>query len=231
MNPNRTSNSTTAVGVIFYLADGTIQSCNIEAENILGYTAEQLMGLLLLNLPWQTIHQDGSLPPENHPAIASIRTGQPCSDVIMGFYKPDGDLVWISIDTLPLIKANSDELYGVEMSFVDLSRDIGTEISSEALPNKKSSEQISSVARDISKRNKSSITLFESEQRLKLATDASGIGMWFWDLVENSVEWTELGQEIFGLPRNTELTFEIVLQCYSSRRSRSRSVSHRTVFE
>jgi len=133
-NLNRTSNSTAAVGVIFHLADGTIQSCNVEAENILGYTAEQLIGASPFNPPWQTIHEDGSLfPTESYPAIVSIRTGQPCSNVIMGFYQPNGDLVWISINTLPLIKVNSNELYGVEVSFIDVTQDVGTGIISKAL--------------------------------------------------------------------------------------------------
>lgn len=131
-NPNRTSNST-AVGVIFYLADGTIQSCNVAAENILGYTVEQLIGTSPLELPWQTIHQDGSLPPHTHPAmptascaIASIRMGQAYSDIIMRFYKPNGELVWISVDTLPLVKADSKEVYGVEVSFVEIAEDLET---------------------------------------------------------------------------------------------------------
>ena len=318
-NLNRTSNLT-AVGVIFYLADGTIQSCNAAAENILGYTVEQLIGASVFELPWQAIHQDGSVPPHTHPAIASIRTGQPGSDVVMGVYKSNGDLVWISLDTLPLVKVNSDELYGVEMSFVEVAEDMEAITKSKALNEERSPQtttkaqlvdlipgtiyvydaiahrnvyvnsqaydslgytpqeisefehnfvgrmmhpddftrfpahllklhdseqnkiykfeyrmrhqngdwrwfcsqdrvysrtadgsvqQIVGVARDITQRKQTATALRESEQRLKLATDASGIGMWFWDLVENTLEWTELGQAIFGLPRNTELTFEI----------------------
>ncbi|PSB08893.1 hypothetical protein C7B62_15070 [Pleurocapsa sp. CCALA 161] len=318
-NLNRTFNST-AVGVIFHLADGTIQSCNVEVENILGYTAEQLIGATCFEPPWQTIHEDGSsFPPENHPAIASIRTGQPCSDVIMGFYKPNGDLVWLSIDTLPLIKVNSNELYGVEVSFVDVTQDIGVKNTSQTIGTKRSPqtltkeqlvdfipgiiyiydaianrnvyinsqtydslgytpqeiselepnfvtqlmhfddlarfpahisrlhsskedeickfeyrmrhkngewrwfcshdrvysrnpegsvEQIVGIARDITNRQQTEIALRESETRLTLATNASGIGMWFWDLGNNTLEWTESGREIFGLPHNTELSFD-----------------------
>jgi hypothetical protein len=32
------------------------------------------------------------------PAAVTMRTGQPCSKVIMGVYKPDGSLTWISIN-------------------------------------------------------------------------------------------------------------------------------------
>ena len=324
-NPNRTFKST-VVGVIFHLADGTIQSCNVEAENILGYTAKQLIGASPFEPPWQTIHEDGSpFPTESYPAIVSIKTGQPCSDVIMGFYKPNGDLVWISIDTLPLIKVNSNELYGVEVSFVDVTKDVGTGIISKALdrigeeqsprtPTKEqlveflpgiiyvydvvahrnvyvnsqaydslgytpqeiselepsfvaevmhsgdftrfpahisslhnseqdevckfeyrmrhkngewrwfcsqdrvysrtadgSVEQIVGIARDITNRKQTEIALQESEARLKLATNASGIGMWFWDLVEDNLEFTPQCKTLFGLPPEGEITYDIFL--------------------
>ena len=105
---DRPFKSNAAVGVIFHQADGTIQSCNPDAVRILGYTAEQLVGASSFDPAWQTIHPDGSpFPPETHPAIASIKTGQFYADVVMGFYQPSGDLVWISINSQPLFLANS----------------------------------------------------------------------------------------------------------------------------
>ena len=134
---DRTSNLDLAIGIIFHLADGTIQSCNTDAEKILGYAAEQLIGTSSFELPWQTIHEErSSFSPETHPAIASLKTSQPCSDVVMGFYKPKGDLVWLSIDTLPLFKANNTELYGVEITFRDITEDFQTQITPQALSQK-----------------------------------------------------------------------------------------------
>lgn len=124
-NLNRTSTTTSAVGIIFHLADGTIQSCNKNAETILGYTSEQMVGCSSFEPPWQTIHRDGSVfLPETYPATTSLRTGQSCSDVVMGFYRPSGDLIWLAIDTLPLFKANSSEPYGVEVTFIDITDEI-----------------------------------------------------------------------------------------------------------
>jgi PAS domain S-box-containing protein len=208
-NLNPTANSTTAVGVVFQLADGTIQSCNVAAENILGYTAEQLIGASAFEPPWRTIHQDGSpFHPETYPAIASIKTGLPYSDVVMGYYQPNGNLIWLSINTQPLSKTNNTELYGVEVTFIDITQDLSAGNIPQALPRKRLSEQKSSVARDITNRQPRSITLFESEQRLRLATNASGIGMWFWDLVESTLEWTEQGKATFGLSLDDELSYE-----------------------
>ena len=84
-----TSDSATLVGIVFQTADGTIQSCNKDAEVILGYPSEQLIGTSSFNPPWQTIYKDGSnFPPEAYPTIASLKTGQPCANVSMGIYKP-----------------------------------------------------------------------------------------------------------------------------------------------
>ena len=227
-NSNLTSNSTVAVGIVIHLADGTIQSCNTDAEIILGYSAEQLIGANSFEPSWQTIHQDGSpFTPETYPATISLRTGQPCSNVVMGFYQSSGDLVWLSIDTLPLCKANNTELYGVEVSFIDITAQISANPPVALLP-KIPSEQILGIPDNIANRKQRSITLFESEQRLKLATDASGIGMWFWDLVEDTLEWTELGRAIFGLPRGEELNFE---KCFKKVHPEDRDLVQKAIDE
>ena len=141
-NLSRTSNSTLTVGIIFHLADGTIQSCNKNAETILGYTSEQMVGCSSFEPPWQTIHQDGSLfLPETYPTTTSLRTGQPCWDVVMGFYQPSGNLIWLSIDTLPLFKANSSEPYGVEVSFIDITEDVKAQITPRTLSKRPASIQ------------------------------------------------------------------------------------------
>ncbi|WP_052055731.1 PAS domain-containing protein [Myxosarcina sp. GI1] len=121
-NSRQRSSSFSAAGLLFLLADGTIRSCNPDAELILGYTAKQLIGTSLLDPIWQMIHRDGStLLPKNHPAIASIKTGQPCSNVVAGFYKPSG-LIWLSIDCQPLFLTNQPQAYGIEISFREISQ-------------------------------------------------------------------------------------------------------------
>src|SRR5262249_6621007 len=78
-------------GILLLDADGGIQSCNAAAERILGLSAEQMMGRTPHDPRWRAIHEDGSpFPGETHPPMMTLRTGQPCTDVVMGVHKPDG---------------------------------------------------------------------------------------------------------------------------------------------
>ena len=116
-NSNSLSNLTSPIGIIFQLADRTIQSCSPDAERILGYTAEQLIGSSCDPF-WQAIREDGSsFTPETHPAIAPIETGQPQRDVVMGVYRSNGDLVWLSVSTVPLFRVKENKAYGIEVTF------------------------------------------------------------------------------------------------------------------
>jgi PAS domain S-box-containing protein len=110
-------------GVVVHKADGTIDACNPSAERILGLSSEQINGCTCLDPRWRTIHEDGSpFPGEVHPAMVSLRTGQPISDAIMGVYKPNGTLTWISINSQPLFRAGETLPYAVVASFSDITQ-------------------------------------------------------------------------------------------------------------
>ncbi|OKH38693.1 hypothetical protein NIES2119_08850 [[Phormidium ambiguum] IAM M-71] len=113
--------ATMAEGIVLQQADGTITACNDSAERILGITAEQMMGRNSIDLSWQTIHEDGShFPGETHPAMVTLRTGEPQFNVIMGVHKPDGNISWISINSQPLFRPNQTQPYAVVTSFADI---------------------------------------------------------------------------------------------------------------
>jgi PAS domain S-box-containing protein len=108
-------------GIALLDTDGHIVACNASAERILGLSADQLMGRTPRDPRWQSIHEDGSpFPGETHPPMVTLRTGQPCRDVVMGIHKPDGSLTWISINSQPLHKPDGTTLSGVVASFEDI---------------------------------------------------------------------------------------------------------------
>jgi PAS domain S-box-containing protein len=110
-----------AEGIVIQLANGTIVTCNASAERILGLTADQMMGRTSLDPRWRAIHEDRSpFPGETHPAMITLRTGKPQSDVIMGVHKPDGSLTWISINSVPMFRDGEAQPYAVVASFTDI---------------------------------------------------------------------------------------------------------------
>ena len=114
--------ATLAEGIIVVDADGSIITCNASAERILGLGKAELHGLLGLNSPVRAIHEDGSpYPVETWPAALTLRTGEPQHDVIMGIYRPDGHVAWISVNCQPLVQPGSTAPDAVVSSFFDIS--------------------------------------------------------------------------------------------------------------
>ncbi|MDZ7966040.1 MAG: PAS domain-containing protein [Nostoc sp. DedSLP03] len=62
-------------------------------------------------------------------------------------------------------------------------------------------------------RQKIETNLRESEERIRLATNAAELGMWFWDITTNEVIWTEKCYQLFGVSLEAEISFEIFLNC------------------
>jgi PAS domain S-box-containing protein len=111
-------------GIVLLDADGSIRECNAAAERILGLSAEQMRGRTPHDPRWRAIHEDGSpFPGPEHPPMVTLRTGQPCTDVVMGVHKPDGTLTWISINSQPLRREREAKPYAVVATFSDITAD------------------------------------------------------------------------------------------------------------
>ena len=309
----------TGRGTIFQLADASIQSCNKDAAEILGYSTESIITFTLPKTLWQIIHQSNvPFPPNTHPAIAfgsskstiAALSGQP-NETEIGFYRPDGNLVWLGLSSQPMF-ASGDRPSGVVTTFKDITAvksnsnrqqlkiNSNFKVLADAIPavvyifdvvsqhniytnsqvydllgytqkeiiemgeeftttvmhpedfarlpahlarieqsqpgetlkfeyrmrHRNGSwhwfstrdrvysrttdgrvERILGIATDITNRQQTAISLQESEAKLKLATDAAGIGMFFWDIVADSLEWTEQGKAIFEVPPDAELSY------------------------
>lgn len=107
-----------AEGIVFQAADGTVTAVNPAAERIAGYTVGQMIGD---DPHWGAIREDGTpFPAVLHPSMVTLRTGEPQSNVVLGIRKPDGNLVWLSINSQPLISAGETRPYAVVTTFHDI---------------------------------------------------------------------------------------------------------------
>jgi len=112
-----------AEGVVVQDRVGAILSANKAAEQLLGLTVDQMAGRTSLDPRWQAIQEDGTpFPGENHPAMVTLRTGKPCTQVVMGVHKANGDLTWISINALPLRDEGKASAHGVICTFHDMTQ-------------------------------------------------------------------------------------------------------------
>lgn len=110
-------------GIVMQDAEGRIIACNESAERILGLSRDQMMGLTSFDPRWQAVHEDGSpTTGHDHPIVITQRTGQPRSNVIMGVHRPDGSLVWVSVNTQPLCRPGERLPYAVVASFTDITQ-------------------------------------------------------------------------------------------------------------
>ncbi len=107
-------------GVILQAADGQILAFNQTASDIFGIGQEAALGETSTSRDWGTIREDGSdFPGEEHPSMVTLRTGRPCTDVVMGVRGPSG-LRWIEISTEPMQREGESLPSAVVISFTDV---------------------------------------------------------------------------------------------------------------
>jgi len=97
--------------------------CNARTESILGLTREQMEGRTAMDPGWRALREDGSLfPVEERPSVVALREGIEQHDVIMGVHKPNGDLVWVSVNAVPLFYPGQKKPYSVVITFADITK-------------------------------------------------------------------------------------------------------------
>ena len=108
-------------GFVLQDAEGAILSCNRSAETLLGLSYEQLMGRKSMDPSWHCVHEDLTpWPGDTHPPMVALRTGKSVLDAVMGVYKPDGQITWITINAKPMWTAGHDQPHQVVTSFADI---------------------------------------------------------------------------------------------------------------
>ncbi|GAA6135826.1 hypothetical protein NBRC116188_26160 [Oceaniserpentilla sp. 4NH20-0058] len=132
------------VGVTLISPTGAILESNAISEEILGISADEHKARELASKEWRIIGDDGKiLPIEQYPASIALRTNKVVKNVVMGVYRPQGDLVWISTSAAPL-GVNAEG--GVAVVFEDIS--IRKEAEQALLKAKETAEQATQAKSD-----------------------------------------------------------------------------------
>lgn len=191
------SNAVEQEGMVFQLADGSIQACNRNAERILGVSAEQIQEWLFLKSGWQGILDDGApLLPEMHPAMVALRTGKPNLGSTIGFYQSNAEPIWLLVNSQPLFRGKETVPYAVVTTFVDLRE-------------QKLRQQELKLADLSSMSNLQPSNLQNLHERFFLAAAAANCLIYDWDLERNTVERICGLTEILGYqPEEVEPTVQ-----------------------
>ncbi len=119
-------------------------------------------------------------------------------------------------DDLPLVRREFDKVlrglsdYSVEYRIVKPDGEIRwTAVHGTPLADSDSSRVIG-VLQDITERKRSEELLRESQSRLEMATQAAGIGIWDWNLLDNSMQYSEQAKAVCDFPANAPVTYEMV---------------------
>ena len=110
-------------GIILQMKDGTVKTWNKSAETILGLNSKQLRQVKAYDQSRFIMYEDGrAITSRDYPALVSLRTRKPIINVTMGVKKPNGQLVWVNVNSEPLFKPGQKMPYAVVTSFTDITK-------------------------------------------------------------------------------------------------------------
>jgi len=157
-------------GMIVLDLDGQFTMVNERASRILGVPAAELPALGLEELEKRCTRADGKgFEPGAFPASLTLATGQPQRDVTVGVRRPDGEQVWIEINTEPVRQEHDGGIEAVVATFSDITQRLSTERA-----------------------------LHESRERLSLAVEGARVGMWDWQLDAHRFEFNPIAARMLG---------------------------------
>jgi PAS domain S-box-containing protein len=61
---------------------------------------------------------------------------------------------------------------------------------------------------DITDRRRMEELLQRSEESIRIAVESGGLGTWSWDLLTNRLTWSDSCKRMFGIPLDTDMTYE-----------------------
>jgi HD-GYP domain-containing protein (c-di-GMP phosphodiesterase class II) len=110
---------TFAIAMLLRDDKGVIIDSNRAAQELLKFSAANIKGQIPFDSRWNPVREDGSSFPLNEqPGLATLQTGKPLCDVVVGIDMANKTRKWLSIDTFPIF--HDDQLRGEVCSLSDV---------------------------------------------------------------------------------------------------------------
>lgn len=109
-------------GLVVQTHAGIVEA-NPTACRVLGLTMDQLRGRSSLDPSWRVIREDGSdWPAHDHPSMLALRDGTVVDGVVQGVHRPDGSLVWLLVNAVPVFDDDTGAVTSSVTTFSDITR-------------------------------------------------------------------------------------------------------------
>ena len=124
-------------GILVYDKQLNIVAGNLAAERIVGLPLAKIIGAAGFTSLLPCVHADGSpVLPDERPTRLTVKGGKPLTGQIVGIYRPDGSMNWVSVNTGFLTRPGETDWYGVVSTIGDITKQRNAELAlsaSEAL--------------------------------------------------------------------------------------------------
>jgi len=124
-------------GILVYDKQLNVVAGNLAAERILGLPLADIIGAAGFTSLLPCVHADGSpVLPDERPTRLTVKSGKPLTGQIVGIYRADGSMNWVSVNTGFLRRPGDTDWYGVVSTIGDITKQRHAEIAlsaSEAL--------------------------------------------------------------------------------------------------
>lgn len=113
-----------AEGMVLQDAEGRVVVTNKAARLIEDRAHAEMVGRDSNDPQWGAVHEDGTpFPGDTHPAMVTLRTGEPQERVVMGIRQGGGARRWISINSQPIVTTPGTGPSAVVTTFHDITED------------------------------------------------------------------------------------------------------------
>jgi PAS domain S-box-containing protein len=157
-------------GIVVHAATTEILYANAKATELLGVSADRILGTVNTDPRWSFVREDGSLMPiEEYPVGLALATRAVVRDLVLGLRRDsDGREVWLTCNAYPVLDPQG-LVTEVVVTFTDITA-------------------LKQVQRELQK----------SEERFHLVMRGSTDAPWDWDLVTDRVYYSPRWLEMIG---------------------------------
>jgi PAS domain S-box-containing protein len=178
-----------AIEALFLMdADGRVTYMNPAAEKMFGWPSQELTGRVLHDVLHYKRRDGSPYPIEECPLGCVFRLGQTVRDHEDWFLHKDGAFIPVLCSNAPLL--TDGKTTGAVLVVHDITQRRRVE----------------------EERRQAEAALVQTEERLRLATEAANIGTWDFDLITGALNWSHRCKAMFGFSPETEISYDVFLQ-------------------